>query len=192
MSDDVKTVSIILRELSLDQTDRKDEWVLWPRTSEGDVSSNSTVFLRRLQKEPPVETLFPRMFEDMPTYPHAVASERCFFRENGESRWSLLVDPSESTPDFVPLVLSEGINVAVLCDLLTGKPYPARKVRLLKKGDEWGVLHFKDWKIFFLNSQSFEVQKRERTMKMFGKMSPPYVATYLTPTGLVSVTFRSL
>jgi hypothetical protein len=132
------------------------------------------------------------MFEDMRTYPHAVASERCFFRENGESRWTILADPSDSTPDFVPFILSSGIDVAVLCDLLTGNPSPARKVRLLKKGDEWGVLHFKEWKVLFLNNQSFEMQKRERTMKVFGKMSPPYTATYLTPTGLVSVTFRSL
>lgn len=191
MSDDVKTVSIILRELSMDQTDRTNEWVFWPSTLGLGTCSNSTEFLRRLQREPPIEALFPRMFGDMRTYPHSVASERCFFRENGESRWTILMDPSENTPSFVPLILSSGIDVTVLCDLLSESPPLPRKTHLLKKGDGRGVLHFKDWEVLFLNNQSFEPQKRDRIMKTFGEMSPSYNATYLTPTGLVSVTFRS-
>ena len=191
MSDDIKTVSIILRELSMEQTGRKDKWAFWPHESELDATPNSTAFLRRRQREPPIETLFPSIFDDMPTYPHSPASERCFFKETGESRWTFLVGPSENTPGFVPLILSGGIDVSVLCDLLAGKQQPARKASLLKNRDEWGMLHFKDWKVVFLDNRSFEIKRRERTMESFGVMSPPYIATYLTPTGLVTVTFRS-
>lgn len=191
MSDDVQTLSIILRELSMDQTDRKDEWTLWPHASELGIYPDSTAFLRCLQRDPPIETVFPGVFDDTCAYPGSAASERYFFKENGESRWTILTDPSGDTPDFVPIILSSGIDVAALCDLLAGRPPADRKARLMKKGSRWGILHFKDWKVIFLNNRSFDARERARTMARFGVIHSPYTVTYLTPTGMVTVTFRS-
>ena len=190
---DVRDISNILRELSLVKTEGKDKWSVWPQGSEMAICPNSTVFLRRLQKKP-IEKLFSRPFVDKPAAPHSLESERCFFRENGESRWTILLDPSDSTPDFVPLILSCNIDVSALCDLLAGERLPNRKERLIARVDERGVgvLRLQNKGTIFLTNRSFGEQERAQTMESkFGGTSPSYTATYLTPTGLVTVTFRS-
>lgn len=193
---DMRIILNALRELSLDETGRQNQWMLWPHTSELGTCPTSTAFLRRLQKgPPPIETLFPLLFEDMPTCPDSVASERCFFRKNGESRWTILVDPSDSTPDFVPLILSSSIDVSVLSDLLAGKQLASRESRLINNSKDErgvGVLWLQNKGTVFLTNRSFGEEERARTMhSKFGGTSPSYTATYLTPTGLVTVTFRS-
>jgi len=153
----------------------KSPWAFWPKLTTNDVDeiehSTSTSFfsfiLERARREQWVQSSYLEEIQDF------------VFQGKSACRWCILLDASDSTPDNVPLLVSEGVDLKAF-EIMDG--VATSHGRYAKIGT--GVVLLKNGKnIVFFKSRT----RDELCLKACEKCLSSHKYSYLTPTGVCVV-----
>lgn len=165
-----------LTTASLEISQGTDPWALWPKSTsciKAVSYSNSTDFFS--------------LFLDTIHTGDVILDKTTVFNEKGLSKWTILLNASDTTFGQLPLLMAGNINATTLLDLLS-KGDLAGKDKIKNIG--YGLVLNNDKDIFFISSNRFSSNKRKQSSVKFGADLWPSKISYLTPTGVVTVVVR--
>lgn len=160
-------------------SETKDMWAFWPKSQlafgNRPAYSNSTSFFMQ----------FAGMLNQTFGYSGKWCSE---FKANNfshdKSKWSILLDASNEQPRCVPVLVSQKLNLSSVARFLTSDELAQRQTIEIDRG----FVFFRSME-YHLFSGGTNNRANKWSITCEDKAKLPYTATYLTPTGMVTIVF---
>ena len=177
---DSYSVKKMIEELHAAGADHSgNKWEFWPKSEYAvgaqPVCSNSTAYLLWFVNTASKDLGYSGQWRDEFLSHH--------FRRN-RSKWTVLMDASDKTPECVPLIVSQNLDIPSVARFLTTEELTERRAIRIGRGFAFFQAR---WYHLFGGGKSNRASQWRLPHK--DKSRLPYEASYLTPTGKVVVTF---